>query len=309
VKYSLNVTELISHSSPSTRPLEFPFPVTPNSMDGDTVEVAKGVHWIRMHLPFTLDHINVWAIQGKEDVTIVDTGLSTKDNLNGWERIFRDTLQSQPVKRLICTHMHPDHIGMSGWITQRFRCPLWMTQAEYLMCRLLAAEANRPPTPDALRFYVSADWQHSALDHYRARFGHIQTMTDNVPGSYYRISDGDAIGAHRWCAIVGKGHSPEHLCLYCPDLRLLIAGDQVLPKITSNVSVYPSEPEADPLGEWLESLRKIRKIVPDDVLVLPAHNEPFFGLHRRINEIIRGHDAYSTDRERGFHAIVNTAVG
>jgi glyoxylase-like metal-dependent hydrolase (beta-lactamase superfamily II) len=73
-------------------------------------------------------------------------------------------------------------------------------------------------------------------------------------------------------------------------MRLLISGDQVLPKITSNVSVFPTEPDADPLKDWLESLASIRAAVPDDVLVLPAHNEPFYGLHAWIDQLIQGHE-------------------
>jgi glyoxylase-like metal-dependent hydrolase (beta-lactamase superfamily II) len=143
-----------------------------------------------------------------------------------------------------------------------------------------------------VRFYRAAGWDEEALAHYQARFGSFGKAVYALPDSYRRIVDGEAlaIGAELWRAVIGRGHSPEHLCLHCPELRVLISGDQVLPRITSNVSVFPTEPEANPLAEWLESLAAIRERVPDDVLVLPAHNEPFRGLHSRLAELIAGHE-------------------
>jgi len=157
---------------------------------------------------------------------------------------------------------------------------------------MLVADTGREAPADGVRFYRAAGWDEGALAHYQARFGSFGKAVYALPDSYRRIVDGEAlaIGADLWRAVVGRGHSPEHLCLYCPGLRVLISGDQVLPRITSNVSVFPTEPEANPLAEWLESLASIRERVPDDVLVLPAHNEPFRGLHARLAELIDGHE-------------------
>jgi glyoxylase-like metal-dependent hydrolase (beta-lactamase superfamily II) len=190
------------------------------------------------------------------------------------------------------THMHPDHIGMAGWMTRKFDCRLWISRLEFLMCRSLAADTGREAPADALTFYRAAGWDEEAIEHYRARFGGFGRALHALPDSFQRLSDGDEvrIGAHVWRVVVGSGHSPEHACLYCPELKLLISGDQVLPRISSNVSVFPTEPEGDPLTDWLTSLARIKTKVPDDVLVLPAHNDPFYGLHARIDHLIEGHE-------------------
>src|SRR6185437_16994219 len=188
--------------------------------------------------------------------------------------------------------MHPDHIGMAGWLTRRFDCALWISRLEYLTCRTLVADTGREAPPDAVRFYRAAGWNDEALERYKARFGGFGKMVYALPDSYRRIVAGDEIliGGRLWRAVVGHGHSPEHVCLYCPQLRLLISGDQVLPRITSNVSVFPTEPDADPLTDWLQSLSAVALEVPDEVLVLPSHNEPFHGLHARIQQLIDGHE-------------------
>ena len=179
-----------------------------------------------------------------------------------------------------------------GWITRKFDCRLWITRLEFLMCRSLAADTGREAPEDAVVFYRAAGWDEEALEDYRARFGGFGKGLHALPDSFHRLADGDVvrIGDHDWRVVVGSGHSPEHACLWCPDLKLMISGDQVLPKITSNVSVFPTEPAGDPLTDWLTSLARIRTIVPDDVLVLPAHNEPFYGLHARIDHLIGGHE-------------------
>jgi glyoxylase-like metal-dependent hydrolase (beta-lactamase superfamily II) len=274
----------------STTGLDYPLMILPRP--GETIEIAPGVHWLRMPLPMTLNHINLWALEDGDGWTLVDTGMQTSQTAAAWERVLTGPMAGRPVKRVVCTHMHPDHVGMAGWLTRRFDCPLWMTRLEYVTCRMLVADTGREAPADALRFYRAAGWKPSDLEYYKARFGEFGKMVYALPDSYHRVSDGDrfSIGGHLWHAVVGRGHSPEHLCLYCPQHRLLISGDQVLPKITSNVSVFPTEPEADPLKDWLESLAMIRAAVPGEVLVLPAHNEPFYGLHARIDQLIQGHE-------------------
>jgi len=185
--------------------------------------------------------------------------------------------------------MHPDHIGMAGWITRKFGCRLWMTRLEYLTSRMLAADTGREAPEDGVNFYRRAGWSEAALENYRARFGSFGKHMYTMPDSFRRLCDGERfmIGAHEWHVVVGTGHSPEHACLYCPELQLLISGDQVLPRISSNVSVHPTEPDDDPVADWMESLAKIKREVPNDVLVLPAHNEPFRNLHDRLDNLAR----------------------
>ncbi len=259
---------------------------------GKTVELAPGVHWLRMPLPLALNHINVWALAGTDGWTIVDTGLHSPETAAAWDEAFAGPLRAQAVERVICTHMHPDHIGMAGWLTRRWRCRFWVTRLEYLSCRSLVADTGRDAPEDGIRFYRAAGWNEDAIGNYRERFGSFGKGVHALPDSYHRIEDGEelVIGADRWRVIVGRGHSPEHACLYCPQQKLLISGDQVLPRISSNVSVYPTEPDADPLSEWIMSLRRVREQVPDEVLVLPAHGLPFRGLHSRIERLLAGHE-------------------
>jgi glyoxylase-like metal-dependent hydrolase (beta-lactamase superfamily II) len=269
------------------------YPIKAMPLPGQTVEVATGVHWLRMPLPFALNHINLWALEDEDGWTLVDTGMNTPEVVAAWQAVSNELIANRVVKRVICTHMHPDHMGMAGWLTRRFNCQLWTTRLEYLTCRMLVADTGREAPEDALRFYRSAGWDAEALEHYKSRFGGFGRMMYALPDSYRRVNDGEdiVIGGRIWRAVIGRGHSPEHLCLYCPELQVLISGDQVLPKITSNVSVFPTEPEADPLTEWLDSLAAIRSRVADDVLVLPAHNDPFEGLHERIGQLIDGHES------------------
>jgi glyoxylase-like metal-dependent hydrolase (beta-lactamase superfamily II) len=271
--------------------LTYPFPVTPPA--GDAQQVVSGVWWLRMPLPMAgLNHINVWALEDGAGWTLVDTGMKTSYTAGHWQGALAGPLAGRPVTRVICTHMHPDHVGMAGWLTREYDCRLWMTRLEYVICRMLVADTGREAPEDGVRFYRAAGWDEAALESYRERFGSFGKAVHPLPDSYRRVRDGESIqiGRHQWRALVGRGHSPEHLCLVCDELQVLISGDQVLPRITSNVSVFPTEPDADPLTEWLESLAELARRVPDDVLVLPSHNEPFRGLHTRLAELIAGHE-------------------
>ena len=278
------------HAGGHRRALVYPLTETPAF--GEAVSVAPGVLWIRLPLDGALGFINVWALEDGDGWTLVDTGMQTDRTLHAWRSVLAGPLGGRPVTRVVVTHLHPDHIGMAGWLTRRFDCRLWMTRLEYLQCRMLADDTGRAPPEDAIRFYRAAGWEGDALESYRARFGGFGKHIYQLPDSYRRIADGEVltIGKHDWRVVVGSGHSPEHACLYCAELKLMISGDQVLPRISSNVSVFPTEPDGDPLTEWLTSLARIKTIVPDDVLVLPAHNDPFLGLHARLDHLIRGHE-------------------
>lgn len=277
--------------------LLYPFDTPPEV--GQRLEIVPGVVWMRMPLPMALNHINVWGLEDEGGWAVVDTGMRTEDTLASWRTLFASTTEQRPLTRIFATHMHPDHIGMAGWLTRKFNCRLWMTRLEYLNCRVLTADTGREASEDGIAFYRKAGWSDGAIENYRARFGNFGKHIHALPESYRRITDGEEIkiGIHTWRVIVGTGHSPEHACLYCAELKLLISGDQVLPRISSNVSVHPTEPDADPMREWLESLAKVKREVPDDVLVLPSHNDCFRGLHARLDYLAASQER-SMDRLR-----------
>ena len=263
--------------------LDYPFAAPPEA--GKSLQVAPGVVWMRMPMPFVLNHINIWGIEDDNGWAVVDTGMRTDETVAAWRALFAGATDQRPLTRVLVTHMHPDHVGMAGWLSRKFGCRLWMTRLEYLNCRVLVADTGREAPEEGVAFYCRAGWSDASIETYRMRFGNFGKHIHALPNSYRRIRDGEEIiiGGHGWRVVTGTGHSPEHACFYCPDLKLLISGDQVLPRISSNVSVHPTEPDADPMRDWLESLVKIRGEVPDDVLVLPAHNECFRGLHARLD--------------------------
>jgi len=274
------------------RGLKYPFGRKPDIRPGKPVEVAPGVFWARFAMPMSLDHINLWLLEDGDGWTIVDTCLDIPSTRETWETIFADFMGGRPVTRVICTHLHPDHVGAAGWLTARFDCDLWMSREEFLMCKALTADTGRPAPEVALRFYRRAGWTEDQLEVYKQRFGQFGQYVSPLPDSFHRLADQETItiGGNYWQLLVGRGHSPEHVSLYCPALKLLISGDQVLPRITPNVSVFPTEPEGDPLREWLASNAAFRDSLPGDLLVLPAHEAPFFGLHHRLGQVIESHN-------------------
>ncbi len=256
------------------------------------MDVAPGVRWLRMPLPFRLDHINLWLIEDGAGVAIVDTGLSNDSTRATWERLFAEELDGKPITRVIVTHFHPDHMGNAGWLCRRWKVPLWCTEGEWLWGRSLGLDQNDADFVEEQRpFYRRAGLDEETIKAFVVGNPYWRRVTP-VPRSFRRLSESVAvpIGAHEWRVIVGRGHAPQHATLWCRDLGILIAGDQVLPKITPNVGVWPTEPESDPLSLYLDSLEKIRATVPDDALVLPSHNLPFRGLHERIGQLIAHHE-------------------
>ncbi len=279
------------NASESYRGLNYPFGRQVDMVPGEPVQIADGVYWVRFAMPMSLDHINLWLLEDGDGWTVVDTCLNIDSARETWESLFGGFLGGKPITRVICTHMHPDHVGLAGWLCERFGAELWMSREEFLMCRAMAGDTGRAAPEVALRFYRAAGWKEEWLDIYKQKFGNFGRAIYALPDSYRRLENRETItiGEHYWQAIVGRGHSPEHVALYCPGLKLLISGDQVLPRISPNVSVFPTEPKGDPLKEWLRSQAVIRDILPDDLLVLPAHEAPFYGLHVRLSQIIEAH--------------------
>jgi len=267
----------------------YEFPDTPGP--GQTLTIVNGLRWLRMPLPFALEHINLWLLEEDDGYCIVDTGIHSDDSEAIWRRVADEVFRGGPVNRVILTHMHPDHAGCAGWLCRSFDARLWMSREEYLLCRVLTGDTGREPPQAAIDFYHAAGFPPEALGRYQQMFGMFGRYVSTLPESFVRLADGDVldIGGHRWEIIVGRGHSPEHACLFDADRNLLISGDQLLPTISSNVSVFPTEPLANPLDDWLRSLERMKERVPADVLVLPAHGRPFRGAHRRLDVLIDEH--------------------
>lgn len=259
---------------------------------GEVTEVAEGVYWVRMPMRGRLDHINVWLIRDNDGWTIVDTGIYSENVKKHWTEIFETYLEGKPVNRVIATHLHTDHTGLAGWIVQEWGCELWMSRSDFYMCKVMAADGPSDVPEDAIAFYRRAGFNEQRLDRYRSRFGQFGANIAELPAGYRRISEGQYldIGGKEWRAVIGHGHAPEHVCLYCPELKLIIAGDQILPRITPNVSVQPSEPHANPLRDWINSCQRFRELLPPNLLVLPAHQSLYVGVHERLTALIDWHE-------------------
>lgn len=258
---------------------------------GETMQVAPGIHWLRMPLPFKLDHINLWLLEDGDGWTAVDTGVCTDDVKSAWETLFTGTMQGRELKRVVVTHFHPDHAGLAGWLTERFDVPLVMPLTEWTFGRMLSLDGKDETMAAYHAFYQRAGFTSEMMETVSRRMGGYKKIVSPIPVSLQRISDGEQIeiGDNQWRMIVGRGHSPEHACLYCDELDVLISGDQVLPKISPNISVWPQEPDGRPLALFLESLERLGKEIPGDPLILPSHNWPFKGLHERLDDLIQHH--------------------
>ncbi|CAG4894883.1 MBL fold metallo-hydrolase [Paraburkholderia saeva] len=282
--------------------LDYPFRDTLPE-PGQAFEVAPGVRWLRMPLPFALDHINLWLlrdeIDGKAGWTVVDCGVASDTIKTNWETVFDTALEGLPVLRVIVTHCHPDHLGLADWICtggeqKRWDVRLWISLGEYMLGRVMAAGdgSNAGGERAAAHFARHGLTDEASIDTLRNRTSYYSNLVPSMPAQYRRMREGDgiAIGGRTWRVVTGFGHSPEHCALHCEETGVLISGDMVLPRISTNVSVFDIEPEGNPLALYLESLGRYETMAPD-TLVLPSHGKPFRGVRTRIGQLRDHHDA------------------
>ena len=262
---------------------------------GCPVPVAPGVHWLRMPMPMALDHINLWLLDDGDAWTVVDSGLNTDTTREAWEQVFARHLQGRPVRRVICTHMHPDHVGLADWLCRRWNAPLLMTQGEYLSARLISAGMAPTDTDGLIGHFRSHGASPEHLQGLAGRGNFYMRMVPSLPQTYLRLEDGQRLrmGGSEWQVLIGGGHSPEHASLWCAEHRVLISGDLLLPRISTNVSVHAIEPEADALGRYLRSLERFDAL-DAHTRVLPSHGLPFVGVHARVRQL-REHHAERLD--------------
>jgi glyoxylase-like metal-dependent hydrolase (beta-lactamase superfamily II) len=273
-----------------TYPLQNILPV-----NGQVLAVADGIKWIRMALPFALDHINLWLLRdtldGQDGWTVVDCCIDKPESRAQWQQIFDTQLQGLPVLRVICTHMHPDHIGLAHWICDTWNVRLWISATDYNVARLASNPSTTFGGQATAAFFASHGLNDpDSLTMLKGRTGYYPGLVPAVPTSYRRLMDGMTLtmGGRVWRCISGYGHAPEHIALYCDALQVLISGDMVLPRISTNVSVYETEPEGDSLAQFLQSIDKYQNL-PHNTLVLPSHGKPFVGLHARIQQLHTHH--------------------
>lgn len=266
---------------------------------GGALEVAPGVKWLRMRLPFALDHINLWLLRDElpspqgpvQGWTVVDCCISRDESKAQWEQIFAGELEGLPILRVIVTHMHPDHIGLAHWLCERWNAPLWISSTDYHTARLSTQNSTGFGGESAAAFFASHGLTDpESLEKIRARANYYPGLVPAVPGRFHRLMDGQviAIGGRSWTCISGYGHAPEHMALHCAEINTLISGDMILPRISTNVSVYDTEPESNPLTLFLQSIDKFAPLHPD-TLTLPSHGKPFKGLHTRIAQLHEHH--------------------
>jgi glyoxylase-like metal-dependent hydrolase (beta-lactamase superfamily II) len=259
--------------------------------NGGCISVAPGVKWVRMTLPFALNHINLWllrdCVHGVQGWSIVDTCVHCDEAKAQWEAIFANELEGLPVLRVIATHMHPDHIGLAHWLCERWNAPFFISATDFMVATILCTCLDASSGERTVQFYA----QHGLNDAETARKllerkPYFTTLVPSVPAQYHRLIDGGTlqVGAHAWKCISGYGHAAEHMALYCAELGVLIGGDMMLPRISTNVSVYEQEPEADALALFLSSIDRFLAL-PAETLVLPSHGKPFTGLHIRIQQL------------------------
>jgi glyoxylase-like metal-dependent hydrolase (beta-lactamase superfamily II) len=268
--------------------LHYPHAQPPAS--GELIEVAEGIFWLRMPLPFQLDHINLWLLRDGAGWAIIDTGFPDDAVRATWAGILERL--DGPVTRLVVTHFHPDHLGLASWLMEQTGAPLAMTSGEFLTAHVVWNEVGG----HGARFMVEQFRQHGLdaerLAKFETRGSGYRKAVPALPDYYDRLKADDAIviNGRRWVVLIGHGHAPEHMSLYCAELGVLISGDMLLPRISTNVSVFAATPQADALGWYLDSLDVLAREIPQETLVLPSHGLPFFGVQARVEALHAHHE-------------------
>ncbi len=270
--------------------IKFPFEIFPT--DKKILKVKEGVYWVKLLLPSMISHVNVYILEEIDGITIIDTGLFCNSCINQWRNILKNDFNNKNINRIIITHHHPDHMGLVGWFKENFKTEIWTSRSSWLTGRMLTLDNNKEVSQESLSFWLSAGMPYELLEKKRLEkpfnFG---DFVKKIPLGYKRVTEDEVliIGNKKWFVKLTDGHAPEQLILYCPEIKIFISADQILAGISPNISVYPTEPNSDPLAEYFHSCEKLIKIKDSGYLVLPGHNLPFYGLNRRIKQLVDHH--------------------
>lgn len=270
--------------------IRYPYPAPPEP--GGAIEVAPGIVWLRLPLPVALDHVNCYALDDGDGWTIVDTGGNGQKSRAMWRDILQGPLGGRPVNRIVVTHHHPDHVGLAGWFVTEHGAELCTTRTAWLMARMLQLDVQDVPPPELVAFWASAGMRPDLLDKRRnERPFNFADAVAPLPLGFRRIAGGDTVrmGGRSWTVRIGNGHAPEHATFWSEDGKFVLGGDQLLPSISPNLGVYATEPEADPVGDWIASTEALRPFATEEQLVLPGHKMPYYGLPVRIAQLVDNH--------------------
>lgn len=281
--------------APAQPPLTFPWEEPPGC--GEAIEVVEGILWVRLPLPMRLNHVNVYVLDEGDYWTIIDTGMDLASGREAWAALLSGPLADKPVGRVVLTHHHPDHLGLLGWFADQ-GAEIWATRLGWTLGRMLQLDHNDLPPPQQIAFRRLAGMPEDMLAAFAGETPfNFSQCTAPIPLGYNVIAEGDTIrmGGRDWKVHFGHGHAPDHATFWTDGI--VLAGDQIIPGISSNVGVYPSEPEANPLHDWLQSCRRFRDLVGDE-LILPGHKTPFHGGAFRLTQLIENHE-HALDRILG----------
>jgi glyoxylase-like metal-dependent hydrolase (beta-lactamase superfamily II) len=291
-------------SAPHPAVLDYPFAAPPPP--GQVIDVAPGIRWLRMPLPFALDHINLWLLEETDGWTLVDTGYGDAATRALWDEQIAGAMDGRPIVRIVATHCHPDHLGNAAWLARRFGCPVAMTHGEFLAAHALIDDRAAHGPGDTCALFLRHGMAATDVAALRSRGNHYRRGVPEAPTWFERLLADDNItaGGKTWRVIVGHGHSAEHASLFAPAHDVLISGDMLLPRISTNVSVWPSDPDGDPLGRFLASLTAYEYLPPAS-LVLPSHGLPFRGITLRIAQLRAHHAARLAELHEAIAAAEN----